>query len=128
MGTRPRWPIPLGNNEISNWVFGGIASDNGLKGTDAGDQPEQSFIERYEFLTINGHVNNKWRGLYLGVARANDVINTVQGEIPGLTEDESAAQIHCRGTLPARHLSLRSAENVALPPYTWEMKFRMFST
>ena len=78
------------NNEISNWVFGGIASDNGLKGTDAGDQPEQSFIERYEFLTINGHVNNKWRGLYLGVARANDVINTVQGEIPGLTEDERA--------------------------------------
>ncbi|MBB4079762.1 hypothetical protein GGR28_002389 [Lewinella aquimaris] len=74
------------NNDITNWVFGGIASDNGLKGTDAGDQPEQSFIERYDFNSFNGHIRNKWRGLYKGVARTNDVITTARN-VEGLTEE-----------------------------------------
>jgi hypothetical protein len=74
------------NNEISNWVFGGITSDNGLKGTDAGDQPEQSFLERYEFNSFNGHIRNKWRGLYKGVARTNDVITTARA-VEGLAEE-----------------------------------------
>lgn len=66
------------NNDIQSWVFGGIASDDAYKGTDAGDQPEQSFIERYDFQTTNGHIDNKWRGLFKGVARTNDVINTLK--------------------------------------------------
>jgi hypothetical protein len=66
------------NNDIQSWVFGGIASDDAYKGTDAGDQPEQSFIERYDFQTTNGHINNKWRGLFKGVARTNDVLNTLK--------------------------------------------------
>ncbi len=74
------------NNEISNWVFGGVASDNGLKGTDAGDQPEQSFIERYDFNSFNGHIRNKWRGLYKGVARTNDVITTARN-VEALSEE-----------------------------------------
>ncbi|PHL00382.1 RagB/SusD family nutrient uptake outer membrane protein [Neolewinella marina] len=74
------------NNEISNWVFGGITSDDGLKGTDAGDQPEQSFLERYEFNSFNGHIRNKWRGVYKGVARTNDVITTARN-VEGLTEE-----------------------------------------
>ena len=77
------------NNEISNWVFGGVASDNGLKGTDAGDQPEQSFIERYDFNSFNGHIRNKWRGLYKGVARTNDVITTARN-VEGLSEERRA--------------------------------------
>jgi hypothetical protein len=62
---------------VSNWVFGGIASDDAYKGTDAGDQPEQTFIERYVWLTTNGHVYGKWRHLYDGVARTNDVLVTI---------------------------------------------------
>ncbi|MDO8967075.1 RagB/SusD family nutrient uptake outer membrane protein [Algoriphagus sp.] len=65
-------------NDVQNWVFGGIASDDAYKGTDAGDQPEQSFIEAYDFQAFNGHIRNKWRGLYKGVARANDAINTLK--------------------------------------------------
>lgn len=56
---------------VSNWVFGGIASDDAYKGTDAGDQPEQTFIERYVWLATNDHVRGKWSALYNGVARAN---------------------------------------------------------
>ncbi|MCP9234837.1 RagB/SusD family nutrient uptake outer membrane protein [Lewinella sp. JB7] len=77
------------NNDITNWVFGGITSDDGLKGTDAGDQPEQSFLERYEFNSFNGHIRNKWRGLYKGVARTNDVITTARN-VEGLTEERRA--------------------------------------
>jgi len=69
-------------NDIHNWVFGGISSDNALKGTDAGDQPEQSFIEAYDFNSFNNHIRNKWRGVYKGVARCNDAIvsaNLVEG-------------------------------------------------
>ncbi len=74
------------NNEISNWVFGGITSDDALKGTDAGDQPEQSFLERYDFNSFNGHIRNKWRGLYKGVARTNDVITTARN-VEGISEE-----------------------------------------
>jgi hypothetical protein len=72
-------------NDVQNWVFGGISSDDAYKGTDAGDQPEQSFIEAYDFQAFNGHIKNKWRGLYKGVARANDALNTLK-EVEGISE------------------------------------------
>jgi hypothetical protein len=62
--------------DIHGWIFGGIASDNGLKGTDAGDQPEHSFIEAYDFTTFNDHIKDKWRSVYWGMSRANDVIDS----------------------------------------------------
>ena len=69
------------------WIFGAISSDNALKGTDAGDQPEHSSIERYDFNTFNVHNRDKWRSGYWGAARANDVINSVAD-----AEDISAAR------------------------------------
>lgn len=65
-------------NDIQNWVFGGLTSDDAYKGTDAGDQPEESFLEKWDFQATNGHIKNKWRGLFKGVARANDAINTLK--------------------------------------------------
>lgn len=66
------------NNDIQNWVFGGLTSDDAYKGTDAGDQPEESFLEKWDFQATNGHIKNKWRGLFKGVSRANDAINTLK--------------------------------------------------
>jgi hypothetical protein len=79
------------HNEIQNWVFN-LPSDDALKGTDAGDQPEQSFIEQYDFQNFNIHIRDKWRGLYLGVATTNDAINTLAKVEEGLT-DARRAQI-----------------------------------
>lgn len=73
------------HNDIHNWVFN-IASDDGLKGTDAGDQPEQSFIEAYDFQSFNRHIRDKWRGLYKGVAATNNVINTLAQVENGITD------------------------------------------
>ncbi|MEK6155309.1 RagB/SusD family nutrient uptake outer membrane protein [Flavobacteriaceae bacterium 3-367] len=65
------------HNDAQNWVFN-LASDDALKGTDAGDQPEQSFIEAYDFQSFNRHIRDKWRGLYKGVAATNNVITTLE--------------------------------------------------
>ena len=69
------------------WIFGSISSDDALKGTDAGDQPEHSFIETYDFNTFNVHNRDKWRSGYWGVARANDVILSAEA-----AEDLSASR------------------------------------
>ncbi|WP_273567467.1 RagB/SusD family nutrient uptake outer membrane protein [Maribacter halichondriae] len=76
------------HNDIHSWVFN-IASDDGLKGTDAGDQPEQSFIEQYDFQSFNRHIRDKWRGLYKGVAAANNTINTL-AEVEDISEARRA--------------------------------------
>ena len=69
------------------WIFGSISSDDALKGTDAGDQPEHSFIETYDFNTFNVHNRDKWRSGYWGAARANDVILSAEE-----TEDLAATR------------------------------------
>ena len=59
-----------------------------LKEQDAGDQPEHSFIELMTLSHFsNVHNRDKWKIGYWGVARANDVINSVAE-----AEDISAAR------------------------------------
>lgn len=89
------------HSAVSNWVFGGVASDDAYKGTDAGDQPEQTFIERYVWLTANTHIYGKWRHLYDGVARANDVLITIP-EVEELSADR-AAQIEAEARFLRAH-------------------------
>ena len=59
---------------VDNWVYGGVASDDAVKGTDAGDQPEQSFIEQYNWLADNTHFRGKWQHAYDAISRCNEVI------------------------------------------------------
>ncbi|GGF48742.1 RagB/SusD family nutrient uptake outer membrane protein [Echinicola rosea] len=74
------------NGAVDNWVYGGVTSDDAYKGTDAGDQPEQSFLERYDFQPTNNHLKNKWRALYKGIARTNDVLNTLKNVEAGISD------------------------------------------
>lgn len=69
----------------SNWIYGSVVSDDAYKGSDAGDQPEQTFMERYVWLPTNGHLYGKWRTLYDGIARANDVLITLP-DVPEIEE------------------------------------------
>jgi len=102
-------------NDIHNWVFGGISSDNALKGTDAGDQPEQSFIEAYDFNSFNNHIRNKWRGVYKGVARCNDAIvsaNAVEDIDP-----DRKAQIIAEARFLRGIFHLEAQKMWKFPPY-----------
>lgn len=77
---------------ISNYVFGGISSDDAVKGTDAGDQPEQSFIEQYNWLSDNTYFLGKWWHSYDGVARCNEVIQIV-ANVKDMTDAEKTQAI-----------------------------------
>jgi len=76
----------------SNWVYGGVDSDDAYKGTDAGDQPEISFIERYEALPNMVHMRGKWTHSYDGIARCNDVLQAVPS-VKDMTDAEKTQVI-----------------------------------
>ncbi|UHG92085.1 RagB/SusD family nutrient uptake outer membrane protein [Spirosoma oryzicola] len=60
-----------------NWVYGSVASDDAYKGTIAGDQPPISLIEQANIQSDNIYFRGKWRGMYDGIARSNDVLQTL---------------------------------------------------
>lgn len=72
-------------NSFSNWVFGGITSDDAQKGADVGGS--RSDIERYEVTPASTKLDDRWRFCYDGIARCNDVLRLVP-EIKGLTDVE----------------------------------------
>jgi len=79
---------------ISNYVFGGITSGDAVKGTDAGDQPEQSFIEQFTWFAENTYFNGKWQHTYDGVARANEAILLAKSpEVKDMTDAEKTQVI-----------------------------------
>lgn len=60
-----------------NWVYGSVASDDAYKGTIAGDQPPISLIEQGNIQSDNIYFRGKWRGMYDGIARSNDVLQAL---------------------------------------------------
>lgn len=71
----------------SNWVYGGVASDDAYKGSDGGDQPDIIPIETYSETPADYYFNNKWRAVYDGVQRCNDVLRTMD-QATDMSEDE----------------------------------------
>ncbi|QQL48652.1 RagB/SusD family nutrient uptake outer membrane protein [Mucilaginibacter ginkgonis] len=64
---------------ISNWSFGGLASDDAYKGSDTGDQGGNAAgdIEAHIVSSSNDYVYSKWQVNLAGVVRANNVIAEV---------------------------------------------------
>jgi|SRR5665647_532191 len=65
---------------ISNWVFGGVASDDAHKGSTDNDQSSIAEIKKYKVVATNSYLRGKWGVLYAGIQRANDVIR-VMGKV-----------------------------------------------
>ncbi|MEP6737004.1 MAG: RagB/SusD family nutrient uptake outer membrane protein, partial [Chryseolinea sp.] len=63
------------------------ASDDAYKGTIAGDQPPISLIEQANIASDNIYFRGKWRGMYDGIARANDVLQILP-KVSDLTDAE----------------------------------------
>lgn len=61
----------------SNWVYGSVVGGDAHKGSDAGDQQDINPMERYEAGATNGYFNNKWRTVYEGVTRCNNVLRVM---------------------------------------------------
>jgi starch-binding outer membrane protein, SusD/RagB family len=77
------WNGPVGGNfanAASNWVLGSVASDDAFKGSEASDQPAIDAIEFYDWgaAGAQGELNDKWRGMYEGVSRANATLRLLK--------------------------------------------------
>jgi hypothetical protein len=85
-------------NAASDWVWASTSSDDALKGSSQGDQGPIQDVGLYNWGTANvdGYLNDKWRGVYEGVARSNAVLNllaSVQKNSPGQIAASDAASI-----------------------------------
>ena len=60
----------------SNWTFGSIAGGDAYKGSEAGDQPDITPIERGNVDANNPYLDGKWRNYYDGISRVNGAIKT----------------------------------------------------
>ncbi|GAB3693727.1 RagB/SusD family nutrient uptake outer membrane protein [Spirosoma flavus] len=73
-----------------NWVRGSVSGGEANKGSNSGDgggNTNFSTFQRFEILPTNGDINDKWRGMYEGISRANAVLRT----LPSATADVSDA-------------------------------------
>ncbi len=71
-----------------NWATAGVAADDAYKGTDANDQPQMTEVETYKSQPTNRYFYNKWRAVYEGIARANNVIRLANDPDITLTAEE----------------------------------------
>lgn len=62
-------------NDHTNWLYGEIASDNALKGSSIGDQPDMNLLEQGQMSPASSYMDALWASIYEGVARANSVIS-----------------------------------------------------
>ena len=62
----------------SNWILGGVTSDDAYKGSDPTDVAEAAPMEQWTSLTpTNGAIIQKWIVCYAGAQRCNDVLATM---------------------------------------------------
>src|SRR6476469_10916198 len=55
----------------SNWIFGGVASDDAYKGSDPSDVADAAPYEQWTTLTpTNGAIPQKWKMGYAGIQRS----------------------------------------------------------
>ena len=84
------YSIMYGNGDHSNgtWYYSpdnhqlDIASDDALKGSDAGDQPDMTLVETHNWTTANTLIKGRWDALNNGIIAINNsmtVLDTTQG-------------------------------------------------
>jgi hypothetical protein len=62
----------------SNWVWGGVCSDDAHKGSDPGDQPDINSLMTWSETSTNDYNLEKWRTCYDGIQRSNDVLRAMR--------------------------------------------------
>lgn len=102
----------------SNWVFGGVASDDAYKGSDPGDQADIVSIETYSANSANPYFNSKWRHLYDAIQRSNEVLR-IMAEVKGMSDaDKKVASAEARFLRAHYHFEAKRMWNMV--PYVDE--------
>ncbi len=78
------------------WIFGGVASDDAHTGTEAAVLQPVPLYENYTHNATTESVNSKWKVLYAGVQRANEVLrllpNVPETSLPANQADQIKAE------------------------------------
>jgi starch-binding outer membrane protein, SusD/RagB family len=77
----------------TNWVWGGISSDDAYKGSNTTDQPNAAPIENHSLDPSDEFLSEKWSFCYNGVQRANDVIRAIPTVTDGSITTAYAAEL-----------------------------------
>lgn len=100
----------------SNWAFGGVASDDAYKGSDAGDQSvEANPIENYTLTPSNGPVAQKWAAVYDGIVRCNSVIRIMALATDISADDQKSILAQARFLRGLYHFEAKKVFNMV--PY-----------
>ncbi|QEC68470.1 RagB/SusD family nutrient uptake outer membrane protein [Panacibacter ginsenosidivorans] len=78
----------------SNWIFGGVASDDANKGSDPSDVADAAPMEDWTITPTNGAIPQKWKLCYSGAQRCNDVLRVLPlaTDIPAEEATQISAQ------------------------------------
>jgi hypothetical protein len=104
-----------------NWVYGSVAADDAYKGTISGDQPPISQIEQHNISSDNVYFRGKWRGMYDGIARTNDVLQLLP-KVTDLTEPEKQ-QIIAEARFLRGHFHFELKKMFNMVPYIDEFTY-----
>ncbi|MDO6518314.1 RagB/SusD family nutrient uptake outer membrane protein [Zobellia uliginosa] len=63
-----------------NWVYGSVAGGVASKGSFGGDQPAIDQIVKFNSNPSNGYYNTKWKAVYEGVKRCNNVLRQLAND------------------------------------------------
>ena len=80
---------------VSNWAFGSAASDDAYKGSEVTDQVPANDVEKWELISTNGYVGQKWRwAIGVGADRVNKTLRVLKAtEAQGNISAAAAIQI-----------------------------------
>ena len=68
----------------TNWFWGSVLGGEANKGTNSGDQAQMNEVQAYNTTATNTSVQNKYRAVYEGIARANALLNTLKAPDPNV--------------------------------------------
>ena len=116
----------------TNWMYGSVVSDDGYKGSDAGDVTPVKEMETWSTLPTNPWLVEKWIWTFNGVTRTNNILRILKGTNDILPETaaqiESTAMASAGATLRAI-IALGKFHGVieAATPMGWRSTLRRLS-
>ena len=73
----------------SNWIYGSLCGSEAHKGSGPNDQPPITVIETFQAnAATRGPLEDKWKALYAGIARANAVLRVMR-QAKDMTPDDT---------------------------------------
>ncbi len=102
---------------VSNWIFGGVTSDDAHTGTQASALPPMEAVESYNYDASMLPFNNKWMVLYAGVQRANDVLRVLAKTTDVSMSAEEAKQFKAEAVFLRAVYHLEAAKMWENVPY-----------